>query len=463
MAESTAPDPLAGRPGLQLTGPGLWETLTFLRSVSANYLALIEALQKHYGDLFRLRFGGQDLYVLLNPLDIERVLKADVERFPKNAFVTNEMRSLGPESVAVVGGERWRQHRRVMAPPFRPQALGGYGDVLRGALLALGSRWEEAAGGVRRVDEDAAGFAFNVLTRLMMGREAPEREARIRGALETEIACLSKRLASPIKLPHWAPTPNQIRLRRAQREFDRAVLEVVDQADDPLASGFAADWLRAYQRIEPDPEQARRVVRDQLATVITGGHQTVAFGLAYCLHLIAGHPEVGERLAAESRRVLAGRSPSAADLERLPTSARVVRESLRLYPVLPVVVRKAADAFELRGHPIPAGANVAISIWSAHRHPGFWVEPERFDPDRFTPERAARRHPGAYVPFSLGPRGCLAGDFALFELQAAVAYLCQFFRLEREPASVFEVAPKLALAPVNGVSLRIERHPKAPA
>lgn len=437
--------------------PGLFETIAALRATGTNYLALIDRLQERYGDFFRLRIGGAEFYVVAGPAEIESVLKADRGVFVKNPLITREMKSLGPESIAVCEGAEWQLHRRLTQPPFRPTALAGHTTALADALVDLKSRWDDSSMDVRRIDVDSADFTFSVMTRMMLGEALPEHEARIREGLETEIECLTKRIASPIPMPHWAPTPNQIRLRRAQRALDEAVRDIVQRAESTDARGFAADWLRAYGELDDDHERVRTRVRDQLMTMLTGGHQTASFGLAYCLHQIAADPEVGDRLKREAREVLHGRTPGPGDLAALPFARSVVLESLRLFPVLPVVVRKVAQPFDLGGVELPKGANVAISIWSAHRHPQHWSEPERFDPDRFRKAHTEGRHPGAYLPFSLGARSCLARDFALLELTSAVAYLSQFFTLAPDPDSTLRVVPKLALAPERDVRIRVLR------
>lgn len=436
-------------------GPGGRETWIALRESGGDYLRLIDRLTPRHGDLFRLRLGPVPLYVAAGPEPVAEILKAPRDVFRKNPWITREMRTLGPESLAVLDGERWKRHRVGLSGPFRPARLADHEPALHAALADWRAAWRSRGAHPARVEVDAADFTFEVFTRMLLGRPAPGLADRVREALETEIDCLTRRLTSPLPLPRWLPTPNHRRLGRAQRALDASIRELIGCVERGETDGAAAGWLEGYLRDERDAVAARSALRDQAMTLLTAGHQTASFGVAYCLAKAAELPEAAARIRAEADAVLAGRPPTLADLEAMPFVAAFVRETLRLHPVLPVVLRRTAAPWTVLGRTIPSGANVAISLWSAQRDPAHWPEPTRFDPERFLGDAPKGRHPGAFVPFALGARSCLAGDFAFFELCAATADLVQHFELEPEPDWKLAVAPRLALAPVDGVRLRV--------
>lgn len=146
-------------------------------------------------------------------------------------------------------------------------------------------------------------------------------------------------------------------------------------------------------------------LRDQVLVFLLAGHETTATSLAFALHLLALHPEQQERGREEAVRVLGGRTPAAGDLDALPYLTRVLKEAMRLYPAGPVIGRRAVAATRIDGHTIPAGADVVVAPWVTHRHTRYWDEPERFDPDRFTPtrRRTARVTPGSRSAADRGP------------------------------------------------------------
>jgi cytochrome P450 len=127
----------------------------------------------------------------------------------------------------------------------------------------------------------------------------------------------------------------------------------------------------------------------------------------------------------------------------------VIKEALRLFPPAPGFSRLCRSGDEVGGSRIPAGADVVVSPWATHRHPAFWEEPERFDPDRFAPERDVDRHRWAYLPFGGGPRACIGLHFSMLEMAIALAVLAQRFHVRPAPGT-----PELDSA---GITLRPKR------
>ena len=164
-------------------------------------------------------------------------------------------------------------------------------------------------------------------------------------------------------------------------------------------------------------EVSAREIRDEIATIITAGHETTAAALAWALYLLDLHPGIEQRVADEVRHVLAGRAPMAEDVERLTLTRMVAEETLRLYPPAHTLTRLALGPDRLGDVPVPKGSVVLISTWLMHRNPTQWRDPDRFDPDRFDLERPGPRHARySYFPFGAGPRVCIGASFAMQEI-----------------------------------------------
>jgi cytochrome P450 len=176
---------------------------------------------------------------------------------------------------------------------------------------------------------------------------------------------------------------------------------------------------------------SERQLRDEALTFLVAGHETAANMLSWTLHLLALHPDAAERVGAEADDVLQGQTATHDDVPQLRYARRVLEESLRLYPPSVVLPRQANGPDVLGGHALPENAAVLVSQYVVHRHPDFWDEPERFDPERFLPECAAERHRFAFIPFGGGPRVCIGREFALMEAQIVLAILARALRLER--------------------------------
>ncbi|WP_406551270.1 cytochrome P450 [Streptomyces sp. YS-3] len=181
-------------------------------------------------------------------------------------------------------------------------------------------------------------------------------------------------------------------------------------------------------------------VREQVLIFLLAGHETTAKSMAFTLHLLARHPGEQSRIRAEIIRVLGDRMPTDTDLGRLPRLTQAFKEAMRLYPPGPVLARRAVEATEIAGSALPAGANVIVAPWVTHRDPDLWENPERFDPDRFSPEREAERHRYAWFPFGGGPRTCIGQHFAMLESVLGLAVLLRSHELE----AIDEVVPVAA-------------------
>jgi cytochrome P450 len=186
------------------------------------------------------------------------------------------------------------------------------------------------------------------------------------------------------------------------------------------------------------------------------GHETTARTMSATWYALASNPAVARRLHDELDAVLGDRYPTLEDLHNLPYTLQVVKEVLRLYPPAPFYVRDAVNADTLDGYAIPAGSAVMMSPYYTHRHPDFWENPLEFEPDRWTPECEARRHPYAYHPFAAGQRVCIGNNFSLLESHILLAMLAKRF----VPRLVEDYTPQWVMKGVlgteNGLPMRIE-------
>src|SRR5205823_1405233 len=208
-----------------------------------------------------------------------------------------------------------------------------------------------------------------------------------------------RRSMSPINVPPTWPTPGN---RRAAR--DQAAIHGL--VDDLIASRRAnptheEDLLTLLLGAQ-DPENGQGLtdleVHEQALIFLLAGHETTATSLTFTLHLLGHHPDVQKRLHDEIDEVLGGRAPTLEAVRALEYTTMVIKEAMRLYPAAPSIARVPArdDLFE--GYRIPRGTAVLVSPWVTQRHPKLWEAPQRFNPDRFTPEREKARHRYAYFP-----------------------------------------------------------------
>jgi cytochrome P450 len=234
--------------------------------------------------------------------------------------------------------------------------------------------------------------------------------------------------------------------------LDRVVRTVIAARQ---ATGADGHDLLAAMLARPDGPSGRGMsdteLRDQVLTVIMAGHETTAKALTWTLYLIDRHPEVAARVRAEVDGVLAGRSAEAGDIPRLVMCRRAIEESMRLYPPVWLISRRATAADVIGGYDVAPGTLVCISPYTLHRHPDYWDAPEDFLPDRFTPQQVAARPSHLYLPFGGGPRICIGQHFAMAEAVLVLATLMQAVRLELVPGFPVEPEALVTLRPRHGM------------
>ena len=419
---------IPGPKGLPLLGSAL-----HLRRDSLD--TLLRA-RREYGDVVRISAGPPGLrsvmHCVFSAEGAQQVLATQTANFRKDNRLYEEIRlSIGNGLLTSQDADYLRQ-RRLIQPLFTKRQVDGYATAVTLEAGSMVERWRAARDTVVDVNREMDRFALRTVARILFGADIEAAADVVHDHFPVINAYVLRRGLSPVNPPRSWPLPAN---RRAE-EATRAVYAVCDRiiAERRAAGTTAAadDLLSLLSRAssEEDGSLDAAELRDQLLVFLIAGHETTGTSMTFALHLLSRHPEVQARAQEEADRLPAGRTPSAADLDRLPYLTRVLKEAMRLYPAAPLIGRRSVEAAEVDGHLIPAGADVLVPPWVIHRHPGLWDDPEHFDPERFTPEREAARHRYAWFPFGGGPRACIGQHFAMLESVLALAVLLRAYDLE---------------------------------
>ncbi len=177
--------------------------------------------------------------------------------------------------------------------------------------------------------------------------------------------------------------------------------------------------------------------------------------LTWTWYALAQNPEVLRKLQAEVDTVLEGRTPTMADLPKLPYTLQVFEESMRHYPPVPFTTRSPKEATELNGYTLPKDELVLINIQNMHHHPNYWDRPEEFLPERFAPENKSANQRAAYMPFLSGPHMCIGNNFALMEGQLLLAMMAQKYEMELLPGQRIEKEATVTMRPKYGMKMKL--------
>lgn len=417
----------------------LWGNLATFR---ADPLGTVCAWPRDYGPIVRAHFGPLEQVVLTHPDYIRHVLQTNQRNYIKDQFLVQTVRlAAGPahENLFTSEGEPWLALRRTMQPAFHRRRIEPFGEMITAETVKLMDEWAQAAARRQPIWLQAAMMALTmeIIGRAMFSVDLGNDSAALRAASTIGAEFIMARLAQPVKLPLWLPLPQHRRLHKAMATIER-VMDRIYRArlNGETGQGDLLDMLMAAR----DPETGAALTRDQLISemfgIIFAGHETTAATLTWAFCLLADHPHVQARLEEEVDRVLGGRTPTVADLTHLPYTHQIIEETMRLYPAAWTSSRQAVVDDEIGGYHIPAGASIYINIYGLHHHPDYWDQPERFDPDRFAPERASQIVRGALIPFGAGPRRCIGEGLARMEAPLILAMVAQRVRLQPMPGQI---------------------------
>jgi cytochrome P450 len=436
--------------------PGGVPLLGHLRLFKKSPLNMMSAWWRQHGDALRFRLGPKHLYLFSHPNLAEEILVHQSERFVK---VYEHQRPIGLALVLGNGlmtssSEAWKRHRRIMQPIFHRARLASMAERMAQIGEQRIEGWVDYGGRPVDIAAEMMQLALEVISQTMFTTSVAEHMDEIRHALRVSLKYAFDSFHNPLRLPTWVPTARNREFRSVMEFMDKLVYGLLAKRrrsgakhDDLL------DLLIRARDEETGAGLSDQELRDEALTIFAAGHETTANALAWTWYLLATHPEAKARFHEELDRVLQGRMPKADDLQHLPYTRAVFDESLRLYPPVPAIQRKAATRAIVSGLSLPAGAVVLIGTYNLHRHPAFWRDPERFLPERWlNGERPTARC--AYLAFGAGPRACLGMYFATVEGPLLLALIGRRYDLQLAQERV-EPEVMITLRPKGGIRMTL--------
>jgi cytochrome P450 len=420
-------------------------------------LGLMTSAAAQYGDAVRVAVGPKTMYIFNHPDHAKHVLADNSDNYHKGIGLAQARRVLG-DGLLTSEGALWRQQRKTIQPAFQHARMARQAGLVAQELDGLVRRLSSHISGEPvDVAREITGLTLGVLGRTLLDADLSA-HAAIGHAFEAVQDQAMFEMVSLSMVPMWVPLPQQLRFRQARKQLQHVVdsLVAVRSASWGGSADDALTRLIASARLESEPDVGDQRLHDELVTLLLAGHETTASTLSWALYLIDRHPEVRERLRAEAVEVLGSRLPSYDDLPRLVYAGMVVEEVLRLYPPVWILTRAAVGSDEVGGYHVPAGSDVLISPYTLHRHPAYWPEPNRFDPERFAPGQARGRPRYAYIPFGAGPRVCVGSSLGLMEATFALAQICRELRLTKVPGYRVVPEPMLSLRVRGGLPMTVD-------
>lgn len=421
---------------------------------SAAHLEVAGLARKH-GGIAQFRLLHKRLIAVSNPDYAQHMLVGRRERYHRG-IENRELRAITGDGLLVTDGHPWLRRRRQMQPSFRATSLQPLVPAVSDTVLRLLDRWERSRRQANPVPvvADTQSLTISAMVRMLFSHDIDFEEALHLGdAVRNGFRMVGRRQLCRLVPPLWVPTRSNRALKRHCRVLDSFVRSrvVEHQRKDSSRSADIVNALIESRDPETNAPLSSDALTDEVKTLMVAGFETTSSTLAWALYLLARHPEAAARWHDEIDRVLGGRCPGWDDLERLPYTAHVLHETMRLYPPVHTIARDCVEEDDFDGYKIPRGSTVLISVYGIQRGEAWGPDPDAFRPERFATDWPKR----AFLPFATGKHVCIGKQFALIEMMVALALIGQRYHLALRSNSVVEPKAQVTMVPAEEIFISL--------
>ncbi len=453
----TNASPQLKKPGL---GPKGVPVLGVLPLIWRDPLGFLTGASRDYGHVVPLKLGRDMVYMINHPDLIRRIFQDNRDNYVRSKYYGHLSPILG-EGLFTLEGKGWQKQRQAAQPSVSGPNLKKMVAHMVNSTQALVGRIREYHGRDEAFDMsyEAAHLTLDVVMRSFFSNDLTDDDAKtVYRSLTALLREVERRMWTFFPVLDWLPTKKNRAFRAHVGALDAIVYRLInerldarDRGDDLLGMLILMEEAAGFD------DNSRKSLRDQVISVLLAGHETGANSLAWLTCMLSKYPGVANRVAEEAEAVLDGSPVDIGAIGRLTYTRAVFKEILRLYPPAWTMTRAAVEEDNLNGFVIPKGGTVMLNPYVMHRHPGFWDNPEGFDPDRFLDQRDEERLKYAFFPFGGGPHVCLGNRFAEMEGTLTLAILAKEFALELVPGQILEPVPMTTLRPGGPVIVRARR------
>ena len=424
-----------------------------------NPLYDLDSNYQRYGDIYIAQSSIFPPQVIIsNPQAIQEIFTANSQLFKSGTVNYITLPLVGSSSLLLLDGDRHLQQRKLLMPPFHGERMKAYGQIIRNTTEKVINNWTPGKSVIAQSTMQQ--ISLEVILHAVFGLSEGERYQQIQQLMINMFSLFSNPLNATFLLIEslqkdlgaWSPWGGFLRQR--QRLDELLYQEIRDRKT--LSQPLGEDILSLLISAGDEAGQAMSDVelRDELMTILFGGHETTATALAWALYWIHYIPQVREKLLQELNSIDV-ENCDPAQITKLPYLNAVCCETLRIYPIVLFTFPRLLQApMQLIGYNIPKGMILAPCIYLVHHRPDIYPEPKRFKPERFLERQFL---PYEYLSFGGGNRRCIGTAFAMFEMKLVLAKVLSRYSLElAENRPVMPVRRGVTMAPAGGVPLVVK-------
>jgi cytochrome P450 len=413
-------------------------------------------LARKHGDVVWYRLAGTDVYQLSHPDHIQELLVSNIHTYNKGDLDKRILRQTLGNGLLLSDGDFWKRQRKLVAPAFHANRIASYAETMVDFTGKVMSGWTD--GTQIEMHREMTRLTLFIVSKTLYDADVTESADGI-GELVTTLAHIgNKQYVQGFVPPSWLPIPQVTDARQAVQALNGIIMPIIEaRRRSGEDRGDLLSMLLMAQD-EDGSQMSDQQVRDEAVTLFLAGHETTSNALSWAWALLSQHPEAEARLHAELDSVLEGRTPTFADLPKLPFTDAVFKEAMRLYPpAWALTGRQPQEDVQLAGYTIPKNSVVITFPYVVHRDSRWFENPDAFRPERWLDGLEKRIPKYAYFPFGGGPRVCVGNQFALMEGKLILAAMASRYRFCLTQPGPIGYDAAITLRPKGGLPMRVER------
>lgn len=423
--------------------------------IQKNPITFFEEKRQILGDTFYAAYPGGKVLMTAKPGLIKHVLQTNQKNYPKDKAYEQIALMLG-QGLVTSKGKLWKKQRKIAQPSFHKKNLEHLFEAMLGVTQQYLEDLSQRRGQIVDISQEMMAVTAKIAMKTLFSSDIEGDLKEIYQMMTFAQGFVSKRAMNPLTIP-WTYVNGSLRKFNRQRNvMNNLINDVIDnrKRGKDTYPDFLQMLLDARYEDTGEP-MPLDLLRDELITIFSAGHETSANGLGWTLYLLSQHPEIVQKIKTETNVVLGERMPALGDLKQMPYTRQVIEEGMRLYPPVWAVGRHGLEADQWEGYVMPKGSIVICQIFGLHHHPELWDNPHAFNPERFAPEQVKARPGNHYMPFGAGPRMCIGNHFAMMEMQLLLPMLLRHFSFELVKEHSVELEPLITLRPKYGIQMKV--------
>ncbi|HEX6671217.1 MAG TPA: cytochrome P450 [Nitrososphaeraceae archaeon] len=422
----------------------------FMVKVNDNPFTFLMDLIQKYGDIIYIKLQQKDAYILSNPDYIEQIFTRDSKLFSKTRAA--ELRPFLGNGLLLNEGDSHRQHRKIIQPLFLPKSIKSYSDIIVDNIRNISDNLQDNT--TIDVLQEMTMLAMGVMTESLFGINFRDRDtfSKVSDSF-TNILESFTQVHQPIENilvenPTNTDEDNKKQKNKFQDSLDYLNQKIYTLMDhikktNPEKPNLISHLMKAKDPDSGDVGLPEKQIRDEIMIFLFAAHDTTSTALTWSLAYLATNQMIQDKLQKELDSVLErGRLPTGDDLPKLEYAEKIFKETLRIRPSVWALSRLTNEEYTMGEYVIPSNSVIFMSQYAMHNSPKYYIDPDKFIPERWTKEFLFKLPRFAYFPFGGGIRSCIGETFAVQEGILALATIFQKWKIRAREEAGISFEPK---------------------